>query len=375
MNFIDKPQAVAAGLAPTPPASASEFRWIINGRFLTQRITGVQRYAREVVRAIDASSCSNGAALVVPDNVEALPHFANLTIKTLSGDGGVFWEQVRLPWKFRKPTLNLCTRGPVVASRQVLCIHDLNVLNAPDAYSPAFRLAYKSIVPLLAKRATSLTTVSAFAAKDISQKLDLPMSRISVLHNGHEHALRWRAERSDIFARMELDRPFVLTIGSRSRHKNLRLLVQLAPELDELGLDLVVAGGGNNIFADALGSDAPNVKALGYVSDDDLAALLQRALCLAFPSYTEGFGLPLVEAMAHQCPVVSSSAASMPEIGGDAVLYACPSDPAAWLKHFRALTASETLGDELRAKGQQRVKAFSWNSTADGYAALMHRLV
>ena len=137
----------------------------------------------------------------------------------------------------------------------------------------------------------------------------------------------------------------------------------------------MVAGGGNNIFADALGSDAPNVKALGYVSDDDLAALLQRALCLAFPSYTEGFGLPLVEAMAHQCPVVSSSAASMPEIGGDAVLYACPSDPAAWLKHFRALTASETLGDELRAKGQQRVKAFSWNSTADGYAALMHRLV
>ena len=162
-----------------------------------------------------------------------------------------------------------------------------------------------------------------------------------------------------------------MLLGSRARHKNAGLILGLAPALDALGLDLLVAGQAAAIFAAEGGVDAPNVRRLGAVSDHDLACLFSRALCLAFPSFTEGFGLPIVEAMALGCPVVSSDRASMPEVCGDAALMASPDDPGAWIAHIGALKASATLGDDLRGRGRRRAAAFSWASTARGYLDLI----
>ena len=198
-----------------------------------------------------------------------------------------------------------------------------------------------------------------------------------MLPNGHEHALDWDPALARIGpsviagVRQQSDRGFVLALGSRARHKNMQLLLAAAPEFAAMDLEVIVAGGGAGIFASETLPSAPNVKVVGHVTDHDLAYLMDRALCLVFPSWTEGFGLPIVEAMARGCPVVSSDRASMPEVCGDAALMAPPDDPAAWVHHLRALAQSPDLRQDLIGRGRERVRLFSWAETAAGYIELM----
>jgi glycosyltransferase involved in cell wall biosynthesis len=195
-----------------------------------------------------------------------------------------------------------------------------------------------------------------------------------VLPNGHEHVFRWDAGRSTLLSQHRFERPYVFILGSRARHKNIQLILGLAQALDQLGIDIVVTGGKANIFAgDEQSAPAPNVRSMGFVNDDDLAALLTGALCLVFPSFTEGFGLPIVEAMALGCPVISSDRASMPEICGDAALLAPPDQPELWLRQIESLLRSSDLRSELAARGHQRVKSFSWETSARGYLDLVKR--
>ncbi|MEZ2405729.1 glycosyltransferase [Bosea sp. RCC_152_1] len=348
----------------------------VNGRFLSQAMTGVQRYARNVVSALDEGLAAAGrkAILVAPHGADAM---ALQAIDTLQGGrlAGHGWEQLELPRLWGGRLLNLCNTAPALKGDQIVCIHDANVFAAPESYSRGFRTAYRTLQPLLARRSARIATVSQASARQLARHLPLRAADIAVLPNGHEHALAWdpaRAERAPtlLAARPDVERPFVLALGSQARHKNLSLLVEIAPALAELGIDVVIAGGGNGIFAPDQLAQAANVRLLGRVSDDDLAFLLERALCLAFPSWTEGFGLPIVEAMARGCPVVSSNCASMPEVCGDAALLASPGDPALWVEHIRALAGSATLRQELSGRGRGRLPLFSWRSTAAGYLEL-----
>ncbi|RYC29464.1 glycosyltransferase [Lichenibacterium minor] len=344
----------------------------VNGRFLGQPVTGVQRYARGVVGALDASLARDGAAVTLLTPLgTAAPALAAFDHRAVGPGSGHAWEQLVLPLRCSGRLLNLCNTAPAARADQVVCIHDANVFRSPDSYGRAFRALYRSLLPVLAARSARIATVSHDAARQIAAHLPVAERDIAVLPNGHEHALSWDPSRAALPAGTGLDRPFVLALGSRARHKNLGLLLGLAPALDAMGLDLLVAGGGGAIFADVAETLAPNVLRLGTVSDDDLALLMDRALCLAFPSTTEGFGLPIVEAMARGCPVVSSDRASMPEICGDAALMAAPDAPDAWLAHVAALLGSTPLRVDLAGRGRERVKLFSWAGTAEGYRALM----
>ncbi len=345
----------------------------INGRFYAQPVSGVQRYARQVVSAMDASlaGTANPPTLILPPGTPAPALDAIVCAERGKGTGHA-WEQASLPLSWKGPLLNLCNTAPAVKAGQVVCIHDANVFKMPESYGRGFRAVYRTLQPLLARRSARIATVSRDSARQIAAHLPIDAADIAVLPNGHEHALAWDPTKATVFAHHPQDRPFVLALGSRARHKNLALLLTLATDLDALGLDLLVAGGEAGIFAtEATGPAAPNVRLLGKVGDDDLAALLGRATCLAFPSFTEGFGLPIVEAMALGCPVVSSDRASMPEVCGDAALMAAPDDPAAWMGHFRALAASPALGERLAGMGREQVRKFSWVNTADGYLDLM----
>jgi glycosyltransferase involved in cell wall biosynthesis len=228
------------------------------------------------------------------------------------------------------------------------------------------------MLPLIGKRSAFVTTVSNASADELTRHLSISRKNIVVLPNGHEHVFRWRAARSTVLSRNMLERPFVLLLGSRARHKNTGLILGLASALDEIGVDIVVTGGNAAAFAGlAKQAVARNVIDVGFVGDDDLAALLSRALCLTFPSITEGFGLPLVEAMALGCPIVSSDRASMPEVCGGAALMAAPDDPDAWLNHIRRLLRSRDMRAEYSTRGFERVTAYSWRNSAEGYLDLV----
>ena len=345
----------------------------VNGRYLTQTMSGVQRYARNIVHALDQLPRSQGAAVISP-KVSAHPAYERMQALQTGFLSGYAWEQGELPIAARgRRLLNLCNMAPLIKSEQILCIHDTNVLASPGSYTASFRAVYRGLQPLLARRSVQVATVSRASAEALANYLSLSPSQITILPNGHEHALAWNPDQAALpegLPLQRLDRPFVLAIGANAPHKNISLLIDIAPRLDELGINIVIIGAQEIIRARAATLPA-NLHSLRRVSDDDLAWLLDRALCLAFPSLTEGFGLPVVEAMARGCPVVSSDCASMPEICGNAALLASPLEPSLWVDHILALKISADLRADLAGRGREQCRNFSWKESATGYLDLL----
>ena len=354
----------------------------INGRFLSQRVTGVQRYAREIIVELDkllkAEPLPRGlqGKLSIPAGTKTdLPLHA-LSIEETRLGGGPLWAHFVLPAVTRGVLLSLGNIGPMLAAKQIICIHDLNTFLVPESYSRAFRLYYRAALSPVARYAANVVTVSDFSARMLSEFGLRRREEIVVIPNGHEHARRWRPERSRFAAADENRRPFVFVLGSRAMHKNVEMLYSIAKDLDDSGLDIWVAGAPGTYFSAVNSRPAPsNLRLLGFVTDDDLAALYGQALCFAFPSLTEGFGLPVLEALTLGCPVVASNAASLPEVCGDAALLADPKSPEEWLSQIRRLHADPDLVHDLRAKGSRQIRRFSWKASAQAYLDLIRPLL
>jgi glycosyltransferase involved in cell wall biosynthesis len=353
----------------------------INGRFLTQQPTGVQRYAREIVTELDKlleenrSDSSLSAKLAVPARSEVALPFLAIGCERSAGSGPL-WDQFVLPFAARGVLLSLCNTGPLLAANHIICIHDLNILLAPRSYSWAFRWYYRAMLPLLVQRAARVVTVSHFSAHMLSNFGLCEPEKITVIPNGHEHVRRWQPSLSRYAASNAEQRPFIFVVGSRARHKNVSMLFAIAKDLDALELDILVAGAsGRSFSALKVGPLPANVRMLGFVTDDDLAALYQNALCFAFPSLTEGFGLPALEALALGCPVIASNAASLPEVCGDAALYADPTLPHDWLCQIKRVRDEPNLAEMLRIKGPQQSQRFSWAKSAELYLGLIMSLL
>lgn len=357
--------------------------WKINGRFLGQSLTGVQRYATEIVAGIDrlvqhrhpVTDDLDIEILVPPgtDLSDASERYPNIPIRTTGSCTGHLWEQTVLPQHARNSgLLSLCNTAPLLQARNILCIHDLNTRAYPQSYSIPYRLYHRLVLPPLARRAVRLVTVSEYSAEQITAWGIATRDRITVIPNGHEHALRWSPRHSDA-TRKAASADTIVVIGSPAPHKNVGMLLALAPRLETLGFRIALVGSLDaRVFQS--GADAgrsANVVALGRLGDNQMAALTGSSLCLAFPSFAEGFGLPPLEAMTTGCPVVTSDHASMPEICGDAVLYAPPDQPEAWLEAFRLLRADPGLRFRLAEAGKSRAQLFSWSNSAMAWLELM----
>ena len=165
----------------------------VNGRFLTQPVTGVQRYARNVVLAMDATlSKSSATAPIIAPPSASDPRLSAMPLIRTSPATGHLWEQTTLPARWRSERLlNLCNTAPAIKADQVVCIHDANVFSAPESYGRMFRAAYPPLQRLLARRSARIATVSAYSARQIGRYLPVRVADIVVLPNGHEHALAW----------------------------------------------------------------------------------------------------------------------------------------------------------------------------------------
>jgi glycosyltransferase involved in cell wall biosynthesis len=364
-----------------PDHRAAPRHWAINGRFLTQRMTGVQRYAFEIVAAIDDILAQNrdlaaelAMRLILPPAVAARPATTMIGNCQTSFGSGHAWDQLILPFYAGNGVLSLGNLGPVLARNHVVCIHDANTFIQPESYSRIFGATYRNLLPLIGRRARRVATVSRFSAGALVQHRVCEPDKIFIAPNGHEHALRWNAGRARPALIDALERPYVLLLGSSARHKNIEVILNQAQGLDEAGIDVVVAGGASSIFAENAAIRRPNIHHTGFVNDDDLAALYERALCLVFPSRTEGFGIPPLEAMTRGCPVISSDAASLCEVGGDAVAYVDPDDGNGWREAIIALSKDDGRRATMIAKGRDRAAMFSWRRSAALYIDEILRL-
>lgn len=361
--------------------------WTINGRFLTQPLSGVQRYAQEIVEALDALIAEGHPAakgltveLVTPPGAVRSLELKAIRQRATGRRGGHAWEQLILPREVKGGLLSLGNTGPVAVRRHVVCIHDLNTRAFPASYSLPFRLLYRTLIPALGRAAARITTVSEYSAGELVRYGIAPRDKIEIMYNGHEHAARWRPEHSEATRAVAGPRT-VLVIGSPAPHKNVGLLLGLADRLAVAGLRVAVAGAKDaRVFGGEAGgigeaaSRAENIHWLGRVSDNELAALYSDSLCLAFPSFVEGFGIPAMEAMVWGCPVVASDRTSLPEVCGDAALYASPEDADAWLAQLTRLAGDEALRQKLAARGKERISRFSWRQSALDYLQLLARL-
>ncbi|MGU3496014.1 glycosyltransferase family 4 protein [Xanthobacteraceae bacterium A53D] len=358
-------------------------RWTINGDFLGLQPTGVARYAREVTLALDdlvsaRHPLTRGLDLTVVAPCEPPPDFAleSIALRVVpefrTPRLPQVWVQLQLPFHVDGGLLSFCNLAPLAARKQILCIHDLQTLLTPESYSLGFRLAHRLLLPLLARRAGAITTVSCTSAEHIAQFGLAPAGKVTITHNGSDHALRWRPEQAKV--RFPQERPFVLAIARDQAHKNMELLLALAAPLDALGIDLCLAGADGPGLLARHGPVPANVHVLGRIGDDDLAAGLSQALAFLLPSRTEGFGLPAIEAMVWDCPVIAADAPALPQICGDAADYAGPDALNDWIAAIERLGHDGDHRKRLIAAGHARARLFRWPLIAEQYLRLMAQL-
>ena len=343
----------------------------INGRFLTQSISGVQRYAWEVVRQWDRMLATGLAAGQAPDVELLCPAGATLpgplaairvrTVGTLQGHA---WEQWSLPRAASgRRLVNLCNVAPLMHGSQMVTIHDAAVFAAPAGYSRKFIAWYRFVYRVLVARGARIVTVSEFSRDELRRFLGARLA-IDVVHESGDHIAEVAPDAGLVPDAGLAGGRYVLAVSSMNPNKNFGAIVKAFESSAFAGVELFVAGGTNaKVFA-ASGNLPAGVRHLGYVSDGQLRALYEAAACFVFPSRYEGFGLPPLEAMVCGCPVISSRAASMPEICGPAVLYFDPEDSAELAARIEEVLGDPVVAARLRAAGFDRARQFTWERCA-----------
>ena len=344
-----------------------------NGRFLTQPLTGVQRFAREVMRAMDQMidrgeiDCSSYRFVcLAPPHTREDQNWKWITLRRVGVLNGNVWEQYELPRHTgRNLLVNLCSIGPLIKPAQAVTIHDTAVFAIPQAYTLPFRLKYRLNISVLSARSPLIFTVSQFSKTELVRYVRISPEKIHVLPEGCEHILAVTPD-ATVFERFSIGQnPYFLIVSSKSSHKNLSGVIQATRLLGEVGIKFVVVGGKySKVFKSEDYELPPWVEQVGVLDDAELAALYRGAMGLIFPSLYEGFGLPPLEAMACGCPVIASRAASLPEVCGDAVLYCDPCDPADIARQIQRLIDDPTLREDLRQAGLRQASRFSWTETA-----------
>jgi glycosyltransferase involved in cell wall biosynthesis len=320
---------------------------IVNGRFLSRRATGVDRFAREVLRRLGGRV-----------SVRSRPQGA-------SRIGGHMWEQLALPASLGRGDIlwSPANTGPVQVPNQVLSVHDLSPLDHPEWYSAPFALWYRGLWSALLPRVRKILVPSEFVKRRVIARFGpLPISIVTEgvdTHMFHPEA----CTRS-----LELPGCYVLFVGSLQPRKNLESLLaawqRISCELPDTWL--LIAGATGPSFRRAVpAGKLERVRLLGYVPDDELPGLYAGALLLVLPSHEEGFGLPVLEGMACGTPVLVSDGGALPETAGDAGMIFRLTDPNGLPDGMRTIINDVHLRRQMRQAGLERASKFTWEMTTE----------
>jgi glycosyltransferase involved in cell wall biosynthesis len=343
----------------------------INGRFLSQPMVGVQRFAMEVVKAIDALIASGEYAaldgrieILAPSAARDFP-LRHIPVRRCGFGSGYFWEQIEFPLHAHgRLLLNLCMLGPVAMRRQIVVVHDATARALPTNFTALFRAAYGFLIPRLCRRAFRAVTVSEFSRREIGKWYGVDVSNMPVCYEGGDHVAAVSPDYG-IIERLGLaSRKFFLGVGM-SNNKNAETAIA-AFQKAALADTVMVLTGMRTFMVNGRQPDIAmdGVVNAGYVSDAELHALYDRALALVCPSRYEGFGLTPVEAMACGCPAIISTQAALVEICGDGALQCSPDDAGELARLMRLVHDDPARRAAMIAAGHARVARFTWDSTA-----------
>jgi glycosyltransferase involved in cell wall biosynthesis len=347
--------------------------------------TGVERYVANLLRAMMASEFPLQDERVVLYAPKPKP--ADLVLPA-----GWEWKELGfwLPkgWTHIRLSLELLVRPPDVffnpaheipffhrRVKIVTTVHDVVFRHVPAAYPPANLRRQEWAVKRIVKQAQTVLAVSEATKKDLIELYKMPAERIVATHLAPASGTGPRQEAAPVMRQYGLTPGmYVLFVSRVEAKKNPLTLVRAFIELKRrygVGhpLKLVLAGsqgfdGEAAVRAAKASACANDIHFLGYVPDANIPALMENALCFAFPSLGEGFGIPVLEAMASGCPVVASDIPAIREVAGEAAMFVPPLDVTKWTVALDTMLVDQPRRQELSAKGRERVKSFSWDKTA-----------
>lgn len=305
----------------------------INGKFLCQNITGVQRYAIEMIKELDQISEKNEFCILVPNSdikeEYHIEQLKNIAIRKISKLKGILWEQLILGSYCilkKKYLINLTGSAPIMYP-SILVEHDINFVKNKKFFDWRFSFEYNLIMKIAAKKSKVLFTVSEFSKKEISEYYNIEPNKIYVTYNGWQH-LKQQNKDYSIIEKLNLEgHKFYFLLGSMNLNKNVNPILEIAQQRKDMLF--VVTGKEHRVFnkTGEIKKTLDNVIFTGYLSDNEIAALYEKCFAFVFPSIYEGFGIPPMEALANGCRrIVMSDTSALPEIYGKNVTYVNPYD-------------------------------------------------
>jgi glycosyltransferase involved in cell wall biosynthesis len=337
---------------------------VINARFLTQELRGVQRFAEQTCLAL--KRLRDDVVFVAPHDIKRHESAKALNVQCIGRHSGHLWEQLDLPLYLKRhgsPLLiSLCSTAPLLYGNQIATHHDITYVRHPESYTRTFRALYRTMTPIMLSRVKTLLTVSNFSKAEIAQFYRFPEHNIVVVPNAVSADFEPAAPIPDA-------PDYLLAVSSPSAHKNFGRMIQAFLMLrDHDDLQLRIVGAASEIFNDdslqRLASRDPRIRFLGRLSDRELIAQYQGAAAFVFPSLYEGFGIPPLEAQACGCPVLAANAASIPEVLQASALYFDPMDVNHMAAAMERILIDLPLRQSLRRRGLVNVARFSWEDSA-----------
>lgn len=351
----------------------------VNGRFLTMEMTGVQRYAREILARLEPELEADLRVIVPPDRVYegGDPDLARVaTTKRWHGIDGHRWEQLALPRLARAAGSRLlwspCNWGPLSVRSQVPVIHDIAALTRPDYFTPTYRALARALTRPLLRRSVRVITPSNRVRAEMLEHGLVMTGEIEVVPPGVGQPF-------DSVPLDDLERRggnYCVLVGAHDSRKNVEFLLDLWPDVGaRTGLELHLTRRRLVTTRQQRGLDS--LAGEGVVVHDDptdleLAGLYANALCLLWPSHYEGYGFPLLEAMAVGTPFLSTDVGAAAELAIDPGQI-LPLERERWIEQIEAWRSGDVSA--LRAESARRARARTWSAAAAATADLLDRIV
>ncbi len=328
---------------------------VINGRFLTRPTTGVERYGHMLLQIIAKEWPDS--RIILPARCAEDVDTHGLEVVRQNGLGGHAWEQLQLPRALRKDDLLLspANTGPLRVRNQVVVVHDLAVIHHPEWFDRRFAHWYNFLLPRLTRRVARVVTVSPTSEADLLQTYALHEERVSLVSPFIPAPSSKATEHG-------LDAPYYLMVASRDPRKGYDRALEWYAHLSEPTVKLVIVGREGPAFNMPRPIDLNGVVPLTNVDDERLSALYSGAIALLQPSRYEGFGLPVLEALHHGCPVIASDLPVFRALFGDALLYADIGANRTMIEPMSKL-ADPVERERIIATGRLRAASFSLERT------------
>jgi glycosyltransferase involved in cell wall biosynthesis len=342
-------------------------RIAVNTRVLSKPNMGIRRYVEELMRRFGTKV----------DSIS--PH------SSLDGVRAHAWEQFILPGKLNGRLLWSPTGlGPLIVKNQVLTVQDVSFLDHPEWYSKKFSTWYGWLIPRLVRQVSHVITSSNYSKESILRNIDVDANKLSVVPLGVDTRVFYPRPVEEIESvKRILEIPsanYVLSFGTLEPRKNLPRLIEAWGRMQDKVISqdtwLVIAGakGKDTVFKDVdLSRLPPRVFLTGYVADQHLPALYSGSIASAYVSLYEGFGFPPLESMATGTPTLTSNVTSLPEVVGPAGIMVNPYKIEDIADGLLRLITDKVMREDLRQKGFERVKGFTWDQCAESTLAILDR--